>query len=126
MENVSPSARLCCHYEKAGENDRFLLQLTPWDEDTHPQLILLLAWTGKRTEALQQFVTCCQQLAEHLVIEPEATTQARYQTILESNHLTLAACRKSGCSRGIPTAFPEARKGFRGYEMGFSDKLLAS
>ena len=36
----------------------------------------------------------------------------------------LAGCRKSGRSRGILTASPEARKGFRGYKLGFSDKLL--
>ena len=71
------------HYEEAIENGRHLLQLTPWDEETHRQLILLLAWTGKRTDALQQFATCCQQLTEHLAIEPETATQVLYQTILE-------------------------------------------
>ena len=72
------------HYDTAIENGRYLLQLTPWDEEAHQQLILLLAWTGKRTEALQQFAICCQQLTEHLAIEPDAATQTLYQTILET------------------------------------------
>ena len=72
------------YYEEAIENGRYLLQLTPWDENSHRQIILLLAWTGKRSEALQQFAICRQQLAEHLAIEPETATQALYQTILET------------------------------------------
>ena len=76
------------HYDAAIENGRRLLQLTPWDEVTHRRLILMLAWTGQRSEALQQYATCCQQLAEHLAVEPESATQALYQTILETEEAT--------------------------------------
>lgn len=60
---------------------RRLLRLTPWDEDNHRRLMRLLAWTGRREEALRQHALCKQALAEELGVEPSAETEALYRLI---------------------------------------------
>jgi DNA-binding SARP family transcriptional activator len=58
-----------------------LLQLLPWDEDSHRHIMRLLAWTGQRGAALRQFESCKQSLREELDIEPALETVALYQQI---------------------------------------------
>ncbi|MDQ4075944.1 MAG: tetratricopeptide repeat protein [Chloroflexota bacterium] len=53
-----------------------LLQLDPWSEDAHRQLMLLLALSGQRSAALAQYDACCRVLEVELGGEPsEETTQ---------------------------------------------------
>lgn len=59
-----------------------LLQLEPWLEEAHRQLMLLLALSGKRSAALNQYESCRSLLQEELGIEPAAATVALYQQIL--------------------------------------------
>ena len=51
-----------------------LLQLAPWDEEAHRQVMRLLAWTGQREAAMRQFAVCEQILAEQLAVEPSRET----------------------------------------------------
>jgi predicted ATPase/DNA-binding SARP family transcriptional activator/Tfp pilus assembly protein PilF len=53
---------------------RRALQLEPWREEAHRQLMLLLAQSGQRNAALAQFELCRQALATELAVEPEAAT----------------------------------------------------
>jgi predicted ATPase/DNA-binding SARP family transcriptional activator len=55
---------------------RLILQLEPWREEAHRQLMLLLAQSGQRSAALAQFELCRQALADELDAEPDATTLA--------------------------------------------------
>ena len=71
-------------YRRAIKDGRHLLQLAPWHEETHRQVMLLLAWTGERAEAIKQFESCRQLLADHLEVGPEEATQTLYQHILEA------------------------------------------
>lgn len=53
---------------------RRILQLEPWREEAHRQLMLLLAQSGQRGAALAQYELCCQALAHELSVDPDATT----------------------------------------------------
>lgn len=50
------------------------LQLEPWREESHRQLMRLLAQSGQRSAALAQFELCCQALRSELNVEPDAIT----------------------------------------------------
>jgi predicted ATPase/DNA-binding SARP family transcriptional activator/DNA-binding XRE family transcriptional regulator len=52
------------------------LQLDPWNEPAHRQLMQGLALAGDRTAALAQYETCRRILAQELGTEPEAETRA--------------------------------------------------
>ena len=53
---------------------RRLLQLEPWREEAHRQLMLLLAQSGQRSAALAQYELCRQALRSELDVEPDAAT----------------------------------------------------
>ena len=78
---------LTSHYEKT---DRYSLALTtahrqlelePWREEAHRQLMALLAKTGQRAGALAQYQTCCRILRDELGIMPDGETQTLYERI---------------------------------------------
>lgn len=74
---------------------RRILALAPWREDTHRDLMRLLAANGQRAAALAQFDACRHALAEELGVEPAEETVA------------LAASLKSDRSLekvGVPSA----------------------
>jgi len=50
------------------------LELEPWDEQAHRQLMYFLARSGRRTAALAQYETCRRLLAEELNVEPSLET----------------------------------------------------
>lgn len=68
-------------YSDALNQARHLLQLAPWDEETHGQIMRLLAWTGQRGAALRQFESCKQLLWEELGVQPSGETAVLYQQI---------------------------------------------
>ncbi len=68
-------------YERARHYARRQVELEPWREEAHQQLMRLLARSGQRSAALQQYETCCRILAEELGIEPTETTQRLYQRL---------------------------------------------
>jgi WD40 repeat protein/serine/threonine protein kinase/DNA-binding SARP family transcriptional activator len=74
--------QLASHYESQGDyaaglsHARRWLELDPFAEAAHRQLMRLLALSGQRSEALAHYETCRQLLADELGLEPEAETQA--------------------------------------------------
>jgi DNA-binding SARP family transcriptional activator/predicted ATPase len=74
-------------YERQGRYRRALelawrqLDLEPWWEEAHRQLIRLLALSGRRSEALAQYVKCRHVLAEELDAEPSPETTGLYEQI---------------------------------------------
>src|ERR671932_409983 len=60
---------------------RRLLELDPLDEDAHRALMRVLAGSGARTAALQQYARCCRVLREELGVEPDEETVALYHAI---------------------------------------------
>ncbi|MBV7335844.1 hypothetical protein KFU94_47910 [Chloroflexi bacterium TSY] len=68
-------------YDQAETYVTRLLNLEPWREEAHRQLMWLLAVTDQRSAALVQFENCSQILATELAIEPSAETVALYEQI---------------------------------------------
>ncbi len=68
-------------YESAQRYARQQLKLEPWHEESHRQLMRLLAFSGQRSAALAQYQTCRQILAEELGVEPMPETTALYERI---------------------------------------------
>ncbi len=60
---------------------RRLLQLEPWREETHRQLMRLFARQGQRTAALAQYQSCRQALQQEFGVEPEEATLHLYEQI---------------------------------------------
>jgi len=57
------------------------IELEPWREEAHRELMLLLARAGKRSAALQQYETCRVVLARELGVEPASETTHLYERI---------------------------------------------
>lgn len=78
-----------CH-ERRGEDAavqnyaRRQLELEPWSEEAHRQLMRALARDGKRAAALAQYQTCRRVLITELGVEPEPETTALYERIRTS------------------------------------------
>ena len=79
--------RLVGHYTAVGNYSRGLdhatrlLALEPWHEEVHQQMMLLLAFSGQRSAALNQFEVCRRLLAEELGAEPTRDTVDLYHRI---------------------------------------------
>jgi len=78
---------LAKHYERRRDYDRARhyarrqVELEPWREEAHQQLMRVLARSGQRSAALAQYTTCCRALAEELGVEPHQETIALYERI---------------------------------------------
>lgn len=57
------------------------LALESWREETHRQVMRLLALSGQRNEALAHYETCRRILAEELAVDPAPETTALYDAI---------------------------------------------
>ncbi len=60
---------------------RQLLAMEPWREESHRQLMRLLARDGQRSAALAQYERCRRLLREELGVEPAAETTALYHRL---------------------------------------------
>ena len=75
-----------CH-EQLGELEQALrhtwrqLELDPWRERAHRQLMRLLALSGMRSAAMRQYRVCIRVLEEELGVPPSEETTALYQRI---------------------------------------------
>jgi DNA-binding SARP family transcriptional activator/predicted ATPase len=70
-------------YQQAQSFARRQLELDPWDETAHQQLMRTLALQGRRSAALAQYEACRRILAEELGVEPAQETTQLYQQISE-------------------------------------------
>ena len=67
---------LAAYHERLGDYERAMvyaqrqIELEPWCEEAHQQVIRALAFDGQRSGALIQYHTCCQMLAVHLDVAP--------------------------------------------------------
>ncbi len=80
-------AALAEYHERRGEialarqHAHRLVELDPWNEEAHQQLMRLLAIEGKRSAALAQYEACRRILAAELAVEPVPATTALYERI---------------------------------------------
>jgi len=88
---------LVAHHDRCGEPEhalrfaRRLLALEPWREQTHRQVMRLLAQNGRRGAALAQYETCHRMLAEELGVVPEPATVDLYTRICDGSPLPAPA-----------------------------------
>jgi predicted ATPase/DNA-binding SARP family transcriptional activator/Tfp pilus assembly protein PilF len=79
--------RLAAYHEHRADYDQAvgalarLVELDPWREEAHRQLMRVYFRSGRRGAALAQYQTCRRLLAEELAVEPAADTVALYQQI---------------------------------------------
>jgi predicted ATPase/DNA-binding SARP family transcriptional activator len=69
-------------WEQALTYARRQIELEPWREEAHRQIMLLLARTGDYNGALTQYDTCRAVLAQELAIEPMPETTTLYRRIV--------------------------------------------
>ena len=81
MTLVIESALALGDYRLGLATTRRLLQLEPWSEKTHRLQMLLLAQSGQRAAALDQFEACRQILAEEFDLAPDVETVTLYERI---------------------------------------------
>ena len=90
---VDALCRLARCHELRGDGERALqcvrrhVQLEPWREDAHRQVMRLLAGAGQRNAALAQYGACRQILQAELGVEPEEGTTALYRSIRDGSEL---------------------------------------
>jgi DNA-binding SARP family transcriptional activator len=89
------------NYDAALKATRRLLDLEPWQEEGHRQMMLLLALTGNRSAALAQYETCRRILASELNVHPLPETNALLERIKAMPQASVTATR----SRPKPTLF---------------------
>jgi DNA-binding SARP family transcriptional activator len=83
--------RLADAYGERGELEFALehawrqVELDPWREQAHRQVMRLLALSGQRGAALAQYETCRRLLAEELGVEPAQETTALYERIRDGD-----------------------------------------
>ena len=76
-------------YELAGDYQAAIhyaerqLELDPWREEVHRQLMRDLYFLGQRSAALAQYEACRKELATELEVEPELETRQLYRKIYE-------------------------------------------
>lgn len=68
-------------YDKARHYAERLLEIEPWLEEAHRQLMLLQAYQGQRSKAMAQYETCTRILTQDLGAKPSAYTTEIYDQI---------------------------------------------
>src|SRR6266545_5899062 len=68
-------------YAEAQRYAQRQVELEPWREEAHRQLMAVLALSGRRSAALAQYERCRRVLADELGVEPEPETTALYAQI---------------------------------------------
>jgi DNA-binding SARP family transcriptional activator/predicted ATPase len=77
---VDSSMRRGCWSEGVSAARR-LTREEPWQEDAHCQLMLMLARSGQRHAAIEQYAVCRRALREELAIEPQPETTALFNRL---------------------------------------------
>jgi ATP/maltotriose-dependent transcriptional regulator MalT/DNA-binding SARP family transcriptional activator len=74
-------------YDRAADCYRRALAADPLRESAHRGLMIALARSGRRAEALRQYQTCRKASLEEIGVEPMQETQALYQRLLRQEPL---------------------------------------
>jgi predicted ATPase/DNA-binding SARP family transcriptional activator len=107
-------------YVEAARYARRQIELEPWREEAHRQLMRILWRTGERSAALAQYQACQRALSGELGIEPGPETTELYRHILASGNNIVAASqgenKASALSEHPPTYLPGQLTPFVGRE----------
>lgn len=122
-------AHLADYHERPGDgasarrHAQRQVELEPWREEAHRQLMRLLARGGQRSAALAQYETCRRILARDLGIEPEAETTRLHNRIRDTASAELST--QSDSTQSVQN-FPAQTTGLIGRETDLAelDSLL--
>lgn len=87
--------RLSAHYAQRGEHARAAfsarrqIELEPWDEEAHRQLMRALALAGQRGAALAQYEACRRALQQELRVAPAHETTTLYESIRDESWISV-------------------------------------
>lgn len=81
MSTLVSESAACGDNARGIEYATRLIALDPWREETHRELMVMLARIGQRSVALQQYEICKRELREQMGVEPSAETTALYERI---------------------------------------------
>ncbi len=99
---------LADYYAQLGDDELALfyanrqLELEPWCEEAHQQIMRTLAASGQRSQALAQYRRCHRVLGAQLAVEPSPETQQLYQAIKQGGAL-LEALRPRQPAQHLPS-----------------------
>lgn len=114
--------RLTAYHERRGQYDqaclyaRRQLELEPWREEAHRQLMRLHVLSDERSAALAQYEQCRRVLAEELGVEPEAETTALYKQIRDETEDIPIAPERLALPADRPHTLPPQPTPFVGRE----------
>jgi DNA-binding SARP family transcriptional activator len=81
LHSLAAEAEAAGNYEQGLVYARRQLELEPWLEEAHQQVMRLLAQDGQRSAALAQYEACQALLMKELGVQPSAETTRLYETI---------------------------------------------
>lgn len=115
-------------YHTAQRFAQRLLQLEPWREEAHRQLMRMYARQGQRAAALTQYQSCRQALQQEFGIEPEAATVQLYKEILKDKfagdlNISEVPATESAVPVAIPHHLPAQSTPFIGREQELTELL---
>jgi predicted ATPase/DNA-binding SARP family transcriptional activator len=117
-------------YEAGIAYTRRWLQLAPWDEKAHRQLMVLLTWDGDRSAALRHYHECVRVLEDELDQPPDGATLKLYEAIRDGQPPTPPVLAESPAPPPPPVvvgrALPPASTPFvnRASELAEIEELL--
>jgi DNA-binding SARP family transcriptional activator len=83
-------------YAQARLHAQRQVELEPWNEEAHQQLMRLLARGGQRSAALAQYETCRRVLAEELGVEPGRESRTLYESIRDGTLMPAMPATRTG------------------------------
>ncbi len=106
-------------YEQARPYARRQVELEPWNEEAHQQLMRVLALGGQRSAALAQYQSCSRLLADELGVEPARETVTLYESIRDGTLLPAAPVTMATEEAPAPGEAPF--KGLRHFDTADAD-----
>jgi DNA-binding SARP family transcriptional activator len=88
LRHEAEACARCGDYEQALACAWQQIEIDPWLEEVHVQVMRWLVYAGRRSEALAQYALCRQLLAQGLGIEPMAETTRLYQQIRDGEPIS--------------------------------------
>ncbi|HSJ28636.1 MAG TPA: BTAD domain-containing putative transcriptional regulator [Acidimicrobiia bacterium] len=85
LRNLTKALTAVGRHDEASETARRWIQLDPLSEDAHRRLMLLHAWSGDRSAAVETYRSCVEMLDRELGVDPLEETTELYEAILESD-----------------------------------------
>jgi len=90
-------------YELARRHTARQLELDPWREEAHRQMMRILAQSGQTSAALKQYETCRRVLSDELGVEPSPETRELYEQILDGKWKPLRTSIVQHRTSNLPT-----------------------